>query len=183
MPSRSNVSKKREGVNCVPLSVVPSSSPRGCPQAVVRARAWPVRPLRARLRFDSDARDSIHDLSRTAVNHTPGMPAQCRTLPDLRHVRLPDLIRLGCFKAAPLFLPSRAKTTWRTATHVLASPVTPACDSRAALSSAVATTSTADRGNTSLRGVTPRTKTRQHANRTYISVWELKHDEPGSPSW
>src|SRR6202162_6392069 len=53
-----------------------------------------------------------HDLPRTAVDHAHQVrPAHGRPRPDLRHVRLPDLIRLGCFHAAPHFLPSCAQTT------------------------------------------------------------------------
>src|SRR5258708_17612075 len=53
-----------------------------------------------------------HDLPRAAVDHAHQVgPAHCRPRPDLRHVCLPDLIRLGGFHAAPLFLPSCAQTT------------------------------------------------------------------------
>jgi len=143
MPSRPSVSEKREEVSCAPLSVfnVKFSSR---PQAAVRAR--PAPPMRARLRSDTDARHSIPRSPCTAIDHAHQVrPAHCRTRPDLRHVRLPDLIRLGCFHAAPLFLPSCAQTT---RTHqppaFLASPVTPAPDSRSTLSSAAATTPRAD---------------------------------------
>src|SRR5258708_24557228 len=51
------------------------------------------------------------DLPRTAVDHAHQVrPAHCRTRPDLGHVRLPDLIWLGCFHPSPLFLPSCAQT-------------------------------------------------------------------------
>jgi hypothetical protein len=43
-------------------------------------------------------------LPRTAVDHIHQVrPAHCSTRSDLRHVYLPDLIRLSCFHAAPLF--------------------------------------------------------------------------------
>src|SRR6266436_5075972 len=87
-----------------------------------------------------------HDLSRAAVDHAHQIsPAHGRPRPDLGHVRLPDLIRLGCFHAAPLFLPSCAQTTRaHQPSAFLASPVTPAPDSRSTLSSAAATTPRAD---------------------------------------
>ena len=38
------------------------------------------------------------DLSRAAVDHAHQIhPTHCRPRPDLGHVRLPDLVRLGCF--------------------------------------------------------------------------------------
>src|SRR5579863_8931846 len=53
-----------------------------------------------------------HDLPCTAVDHAHQIcPAHCWPCPDLGHVRLPDLIRLGCFHAAPFFLPSCSQTT------------------------------------------------------------------------
>ena len=56
-----------------------------------------------------------HDLPRTAVDHAHQIsPAHGRPRPDLRHVRLPDLIRLGCFHAAPLFFLQARKRRERT---------------------------------------------------------------------
>jgi hypothetical protein len=53
-----------------------------------------------------------HDLPRAAVNdaHQVG-PTHSRPGPHFGHVRLPDLIWLGCLHAAPLFPPASAQTT------------------------------------------------------------------------
>src|SRR5579864_5139656 len=111
MPSRLSVSKKRDEVNCVPLSVVSV-------KFTSRLPAW--KPIqhgllhRCERVFRPTAMPEIpsHDLPRTAVDHTYQVcPAYGGTCPDLGHVRLPDLIRLGCFHAAPFFLPSCTQTT------------------------------------------------------------------------
>src|SRR5215470_4517484 len=48
-----------------------------------------------------------HDFPRTTVDHADQIrPTYCRSCPNLRHVRLPDLIWLGCFHPSPLFLPA-----------------------------------------------------------------------------
>jgi hypothetical protein len=48
-----------------------------------------------------------HDLPRAAVDHAHQVrPTHRRTRPDFRHVRLPDMIWLTGFHAAPLFLPA-----------------------------------------------------------------------------
>ena len=53
-----------------------------------------------------------HDVPRAAVDHTHQVcPDHGSLCPDLRHVRLPDLIWLGCFHTAPFFLPSSPQTT------------------------------------------------------------------------
>ena len=85
-------------------------APRGCPRAAVRAP--PAPPLPARLRSDNDARDSSpRSPACSSRSRPPGRPSPRWPGPDLGHVRLPDLIRFGCFHAAPLFLPSCAQTT------------------------------------------------------------------------
>src|SRR6185437_6657632 len=97
MPSRLSVSMNRVEVNCVPLSVV-----------IVTFASR----LRARLRFGSDERDSIpRSPACSSRSRTPSTPSPRQDPPRLGHVRLPDLIRLGGFHAAPLFLPSCAQTT------------------------------------------------------------------------
>src|SRR5690348_2326832 len=59
-----------------------------------------------------------HDLPRAAVDHAHQVrPAHRWPRPDLGHVRLPDLIRLGCFHASPFFLPSCAQPNAKTATN------------------------------------------------------------------
>src|SRR5260370_11562166 len=87
-----------------------------------------------------------HDLPRAAVDHAHQIgPAHGRTRPDLRHVRLPDLISAHWLPRDPtLFSVVRADDASAPATHVLASPVTLACDSPVVLSSAAATTPLAD---------------------------------------
>ncbi len=73
-----------------------------------------------------------HDLPRAAVDHAHQIrPAHGRPRPDLGHVRLPDLIRLGWLPRGPtLSSVVPADDASAPATHVRASPVTPACDSR-----------------------------------------------------
>src|SRR6266704_1000597 len=110
MPSRPNVSKKREEVNCVPLSVVSVKFsprlPRGSRSSTACSTAASASSVRQRCeRFQptiSRVQQSIaHQIS----------PAHSRPRPDLGHVRLPDLIRLGCFHTAPFFLPPCSQTT------------------------------------------------------------------------
>ena len=64
--------------------------------------------------FGPAARREIpaHDLPRAAVDHADQVrPAHGGPRPDLGHVRLPDLIRLGGFHTDPLFLPASPQTT------------------------------------------------------------------------
>ena len=87
-----------------------------------------------------------HDLSRAAVDrHTryaqpTAGPAQIFTASVCQ-----IWIRLGCFHAAPLFFRRARRRRERTSNpRALASPATHACDSRAALSFAAATTPPVD---------------------------------------
>src|SRR6266404_1231673 len=109
MLSRPSVSRKREEVNCVPLSVVsvrfaarlPSGSRARTPCSTA-ARASSVRQR---------CETSQPTVFRPAVDHTHQVRlAYCGPRLDFRHVRSLDLIRLAGFHAAPLFLVFCAQT-------------------------------------------------------------------------
>ncbi len=107
MPSRHNVSKYEE-VNCVPLSVVSVSAPRGCPRASARERLAP--PLRAP-GPDNDARAaSPRSPACNSRSRTPSTPSPLRARPDLVMSVCQIWIRFCGFHATPLFLPSCAQT-------------------------------------------------------------------------
>ena len=74
-----------------------ASSRQSVPTRIVRPRRW-------LLRCGSAAKDSIRrSPACSSRSRHQVRPARRRTSPHFGHVRLPDLIRLGGFHAAPLF--------------------------------------------------------------------------------
>ena len=103
MPRRLSVSMNRVDVNCVPLSVVIvkriSRLPEGNRSSTACSTAASASSVRQRCeRFHP----TISRVQQSITSHQVG-PAHVGTGPHFRHVRLPDLIRFGCFHAAHSF--------------------------------------------------------------------------------
>jgi hypothetical protein len=154
MPSRAGVSRNREEANCGPSSVVsveraaglPSGS-RGSPACSTAAGALSVRQRCERFQ---------PTISCVQQPITQIGPAYRRVSPDCCHVRLPDLIRLAGFQAAPILSSSHPYIANAPANLPLASPAPPACDSLAGLLSTSATTPRADSPRLVSRRMPPR---------------------------
>jgi len=98
-------------LNCVVLwlvSVIPASRlPAGSRVSAVGSIASSTASVWKR--FD---RIRLGDLPSAAVGHAhQDTPACCGPCPDLRRIRVPDLIRLRCFHAPPLFPQPRSRRT------------------------------------------------------------------------
>jgi hypothetical protein len=98
-PSRPNVSKKREEMNCVPLSVVNVTF------ASCRTEDALVAVEQRCERFHP----TISHVQQSITHEV--RPTHAKTRPDLGHVRLPDLIRPGLFHATAFLFPSCSETT------------------------------------------------------------------------
>src|SRR5258708_1908132 len=167
MPNRLSVSMNRVEVNCVPLSVVS-----------VKFASRPAPLLRERLRSGNDAKDSIPRFlacsSRSRILSTPSPlldPPRSSSYPTARSdsaQRLPH----GPTLSSVLRVDDASAPT----VHVLASLVTPACDSHADLSSAIATTPLSDsRTPTFLR--TPRRSAHRRFDRLGCLVASSGHTD------
>jgi hypothetical protein len=112
MPGCASGSMNREDVNCGQLLAVSVRRESGFStfrwQPIERCLFHGSEPF-----LDSATVGEIlsDDLAGAAVDHAHKIkPSHRRPGPDLRHVRLPDLIRFGCFHASLLFLPSCSQT-------------------------------------------------------------------------